>query len=183
MLGSKISSVSEKYGFVPSFMHLKLWREGEKGRRTKVGEARWGLEMVLSRVNTPLEGSFCCCIKGTLTYMHRTDGQGQLKAKTSLSLKKLCAWGVTTHHDLRSLEFMSRSPWEVTFHNPPFFCPQPSIQTHWPCFSHPRAFALAVPSAWHGLRPQVADVTSLSPSLRAAPPLPPPPWALQDFCW
>ena len=40
--------------------------------------------------------------KGVLTEMHRNNGQGLLKTEISLLLKKLHAWGVTTHHDLAS---------------------------------------------------------------------------------
>lgn len=35
--------------------------------------------------------------KGVLTWVGRNNGQGWLKTKINLSLKKLPAWGVTTH--------------------------------------------------------------------------------------
>lgn len=45
---------------------------------------------------------------------------GLLRAKVNFLLKKLHAWGVTTHHDQPSWEFMIRSPCEVTYMEPLF---------------------------------------------------------------
>ena len=52
--------------------------------------------------------------KGVRTWMHRDKGQGWLKAKTSLLLKKLCA--ACDQH----LGIYGGSTCEVTFHGTPF---------------------------------------------------------------
>ena len=56
--------------------------------------------------------------------MHRSNGQGLLKAKINHLLKNLNAWGVSTHNDqpaqLGIYEFIISTPFEVSFHRIPF---------------------------------------------------------------
>lgn len=68
-------------------------------------------------------------------YQPRCNGQSLLK---NLSLEKLWAWGVTSHHDLPIQEFMIQSPCDVTFHRTPLFCPYLLLQLS----------PLAPPGAW-----------------------------------
>ena len=49
--------------------------------------------------------------------MHKNNGQGLLKVKIGLSLRKLYAYDMITHYHLPSQEFMIWSPCEVPFRN------------------------------------------------------------------
>lgn len=64
----------------------------------EVGESKVGLGLQdVNKIMCSLERD----VKGVFTE-RQTNGQGSLKAKVSILLKKLYAWGVITHHDLPS---------------------------------------------------------------------------------
>ena len=131
MLGSKISTIWEKCFpkmTVCSFLYAFGIREGMEGRLCKGGRqlGQDGITGQLMRYMLVLEGGFPFegskkrHFQSVLTQVHRGNGQGLLQAKMNLFLRKLCAWSVTTCHDLPSEEFMVRSPCEVTFCRIPF---------------------------------------------------------------
>ena len=92
--------------------------------------------------------------------MYRNNGQGFLKTKMNLLLKKLYAWGVTTRHDLSSQEFMIGSPCEGTFHRtlPPFLHPLllllvQTVPTFIPVLQDPTfyLFLMMADQVWRGM--------------------------------
>lgn len=74
-------------------------------------------------------------------YQPRGNGQSLLK---NLSLEKWWAWGVTIHHVPPIQEFMIRSPWDVTFHRTPYFCPYLLLSRHH--WLHPEFGSFLLPS-------------------------------------
>lgn len=71
-----------------------------------MGESKQELDYrIVGKIMCSCEGSYASegsekeAFKDVLTWMHRSNEQGLCKPKINLLLRKLCAWGVTTHHD------------------------------------------------------------------------------------
>ena len=68
--------------------------------------------------------------------MHRNNKPNLLKVETSLLVRKVYAWGMTTHHDLPGLESIIRLP-PGLLSIEPLFHPHHSVWNNWKCKTHP----------------------------------------------
>ena len=120
MLGSKISNVQENRRFAAPFLHSELRRELRK-ITWRWEKSKVGLDYrIVNKIMCSLEGGygiFQMCVNPEAQRQRTGFAESQDKP----SLKTLCAWGMTTSHDLGSWEFMIRTPCEVTFHRTSFF--------------------------------------------------------------
>lgn len=54
---------------------------------------------MVNKIMCSLEGGYSY-FKGVLTYIFKSKGEGLLKTKINLTVKKLCCWGMVTCPDL-----------------------------------------------------------------------------------
>ena len=106
-----------------SSLHLELRRECKEDYM-KAGESKEGIGLHVNQIMCSLEGGYALRVL-LLAFQRcvhldaKNNRQGLLK---NLSLKKLQGWGMTTHHDLPSKEFMIYYSTLVFIHIDNTFC-------------------------------------------------------------